>query len=53
MASTPKDKQPKNNPVAKWGRRFNRATVMVDRKKKQKKNKARGNVCVWDLEKEG
>jgi len=26
---------------------------MVDRKKKQKKNKARGNICVWDLEKEG
>ena len=29
---------PKVNPVAKHARKFNRSTVMIDRKKEEKKN---------------
>jgi hypothetical protein len=43
----------RNNPVAKYARKFNKAVVMKDRKKEQKKTSARKNACVWDLEKEG
>lgn len=44
----------RSNPVAKYAKRFNKAAVFKDRKREQKKYKARGkNKCVWDLENEG
>lgn len=48
-----KKKEPKrSNPVAKYGRKFNKAAVHVDKKKEQKKRGHECTRCVWNLESE-
>lgn len=38
IIGTTKNQIPKVNPVAKHARKFNKSTVMIDRKKESKKN---------------